>query len=110
MSGPTKIPFMDVYNILSEFNEGTEIGDAVELLLSASKTLYGLGEIYKAHVTLLTAEDLISQTIIECISSCDYQTYSYIPECVFNYFKSRKLSEKDFLEEHARTFGDYNET
>jgi hypothetical protein len=49
----------EIIPIFERFDEGTEITDAVQALVSAANTLYGINRTHEAKLAIVLAENLI---------------------------------------------------
>ncbi len=86
-------------NLCSQFDEGTEISDAVSSLVIAARTLNGLSDQHNAQLALIAAEKVIAD-YVEWLrfDNGDYGLYQEIDEEVFVAFSggAKKLTEDEF--------------
>lgn len=88
-----------------DFQEGTEIEDAVQNLILAARTLHGINYKHDAELALLTAENVCRQFVDWLTEGCaDWSIYSDFPDEVFEYFSGqKKLSKTKFADQFGFT-------
>lgn len=85
------------------FNEGTEIGDTVELLLDAANILNGLALEHELSLTILVVEKMIRDYMENAQNQYfSWDEYQRIDPKLYAFFLggAEKLSEKDYFSEN----------
>jgi len=86
----------EMLNILNNFNEGCELTDVTEALLSAAIILYGINYTTKADIIVLTTKELIENHIEWVINEGTRQDFDNIDCDVFKLIKGIDKSKYNF--------------
>lgn len=86
------------FSMCSDFVEGTEIGDAVEALVTAVERLKSINAYERAEIVLSIAAGICKEHVEWLQTGCgDYEEYKRFPDHVFEYFAGeKKVSKKKF--------------